>query len=155
MACQSVGSPQSSRNERSSTSHSGGWKRERVSESELYGTVNYDLETLLMRGDSGPQVMGLSRRAVHGDRKACRSYEQNAVSLERSHLGTGTCDRSLRAMDLPRPGGANWLEVPKSQPVCDRPQRRVDQANARSNVRDTGEVPGCIPAELNSTMPRM
>ena len=31
------------------------------------------------------------------------------------------------------------------------PQRIVDQAKARGNARDTGEVPGCLPTELNST----
>jgi hypothetical protein len=32
------------------------------------------------------------------------------------------------------------------------PQRIVDQAKARGNARDTGEVPGCLPTELNSTI---
>ena len=32
------------------------------------------------------------------------------------------------------------------------PQRIVDHAKARGNARDTGEVPGCLPTELNSTI---
>jgi len=52
---------------------------------------------------------------------------------------------------------AQLAETPTGSTVPDRarrvarPQRIVDQAKARGNARDTGEVPGCRVTELNST----
>ena len=66
-----------------------GRKNERISESKLHGTVNYNLVALLTRGSASSRVVGPSLRVVHGDRKSRRSYEQGPswTSVEPSELG--------------------------------------------------------------------
>ena len=53
---------------------------------------------------------------------------------------------------LSQDGGADRPDYSREQPVCDGQRRIVDQAKARGNAWDTGEVPGHLRVEPNSTI---
>lgn len=94
-------------------------------------------------------MVGPPARAVHVDQQPHRSFESDSVSYACDHLGTGTCGPPLGLTGR----DADWLDrTGRAYRHMVLPQRIVDQAKARSNARDTGEVPGCLPTELNSTI---
>jgi hypothetical protein len=77
VACRKVGSPRQNHDIDEQCDDVLVRKTERVSESELHGTVNYALVALLTRGGESSRVVGPSIRVVHGDRQSRRSSEQN------------------------------------------------------------------------------
>jgi len=86
-------------------------KTERVSESELHGTVNYALVALLTRGGESSRVVGPSIRVVHGDRQSRRSFEQNP---SRSHVVPSELGHVVRRSAAGNRGGGAY------RPDCTR-----------------------------------
>jgi hypothetical protein len=120
---------------------------ERVSESKRHGIVSCNPAVLLTRGR--PRTCGCvgpPHRAVHGDHQTRRSYEPDpSLTLGiSSELGQTSHPSVIR----PRRRPARSAE---GQPAHGVKPTIVDQANARSNVRDTGEVPGHRQMEPHST----
>ena len=150
VACRKVGSPRQARGITNSARVPWRRKGERVSESELHGTVNYALVALLTRGGESSRVVGPSIRVVHGDRQSRRSFEQNP-SL--SHVGASELGHVVRRSVAGRPRRRCQLArlYQEGEPVSDGQQRIVDQAKAQGNAWDTGVVPGHRTMELNST----
>ena len=78
MACRKVGSPLKRPGDAEQQRLDDRCRKvKRISESELRGTVNYDLVALLTRGGASSRVVGPSIRVVHGEQQARRSSKQD------------------------------------------------------------------------------
>jgi hypothetical protein len=100
-----------------------------------------DAEEASACGRWGPPP-GLSTRTNNPAGLSSRTPSPTTVNT--SELGHATCCSAL-SRDANRPDHNGRAH---RRPAGT--QRIVDQAKARGNVRDTGEVPGCLLTELNS-----
>jgi hypothetical protein len=126
-----------------------GWKWERVSASERHGTVKSPSAALLTRRRLRPAGGGALRQGCP------RGPTTPPVFRVGRRLLRPWSPRNWDMRPAARPPGRDANRPDRQGRTYRRPtgpQRIVDQAKARGNARDTGEVPGCLPTELNSTI---